>query len=650
MSSTLLQYLSEPNPRLDHAHSLHGFPTRCDPEEPLRTADWSDFNFENLMACYGHVLQERFDRPFPGTSPPLKTLERSIFDEDSLDHLLSRSIIPAVSEGLSVAWAECYPGHMPKMIDITRGGRARHPPGSTSEMREESSIYQGSSQAATKIFPDWAGVQQGSRNPTYANRCPGETKLSTKWRSWGERVESYYWPIAQVSSYSVKNWKTRYGYIITGEELVVLRFSREKIGSGLASGRSPRATSGTRTAPSSTQHRHNDSITSVMSGTSTGRSRESSPSSNNGAMSVSVGGRSAHQSSPASQRQRQHSIASEMSKMSIDRSSGRSRESSISSTNAVRSAGEQSYEEGSSGGEYRPVEMKSIRWENHGPGKLTVKLALWWIHMIAAAPECDKSVGNHYDDLNTWAPVNGHFQHTSTGLISKSQPKSGHIRSSHGPSTPPRNQQTTSSPFSSPLSSPPSSMLMSTPPDANLPDINDIQDIRWDDARRQWRYRTNAGRSGSFPQGTLIWNSRRGEGYRAARNAHGQIQWVLDGRGALGIGRSNYRSDEGSDGSSGSSNGKGGSVHGYGKQRRYWYGSPVCLINKGSAQGYGKQSGYWFDYFLPFRFDICLFQIGVYGWANSTWFSSQLQPSGRILIKFNIRSCGTRTARKFYWH
>ncbi|KJF61535.1 uncharacterized protein CIMG_03634 [Coccidioides immitis RS] len=73
------------------------------------------------------------------------------------------------------------------------------------------------------------------------NRCPGDTKLSTKWQSTGDSTkEHYFWPFAQIINYSGKTWNTRYGYLITQRELVVLRISRAVIGSGIAQTRSSR--------------------------------------------------------------------------------------------------------------------------------------------------------------------------------------------------------------------------------------------------------------------------------------------------------------------------------------------------------------------------------------------------------------------------
>lgn len=428
MPHTLLEYLTEPNPRVNNDHSLQGLPTRQDLISPIEVREWTDFNFPTLMSCYGNLLQARFENLFPGISPRLSDLECQIFDEDTLDHLLSRSVVPAVSVGLRKAWDFCNPHNLNNGIDITRGGRAKisahH--GSLASAGPEGSTTR-SQREQQKIFPDWAGVKAvassgGTAGPEYINRCPGDTKLSTKWRSTGDRQqEPYMWPIAQILNYCGGNWQTRYGYIITQRELVVLRFSREIIPSGLAAKRSPRAP--------------------VSSG-----------------LPAQLRGHPAHQ--------RNISTTSTTSGMSIDRPSGHSCESSTSSAAGAMSVGNQSFQDDQMGVEYRPVEMKSIPWNNSGSNKLTVKLALWWIHMLAAAPGCDISIRHEYPPLDAWEPANGGYRHISTGKFSKDKPKTGHVLSgqpSQGPSTPPRRGQGVPIRSSSPLSSPASAMDRGSP-------------------------------------------------------------------------------------------------------------------------------------------------------------------------------------------
>ncbi|KAF3481305.1 uncharacterized protein GIQ15_04064 [Arthroderma uncinatum] len=445
MSRTLLDYLTERNPDVNNDNSLKGAPTYQEHLSKIELQDWPDFTIETLMACYGHVLERDFDATFPEISPPISLLERMIFNEDSLDHLLSRSIVPAVSVGLQVAWDLCYPGHEEEVIDITRGGRAILRANARND-------------AENAIFPDWAGVQKIENPNGFANRCPGDTKLSTKWSSKKKDAPSYKWPFAQVLKYAGDNWKTRYGYLISQKELVVLRFSREIVGSGVALKRSPRVTRPPSAQPPA-------------------------------------------QSARQHPRQRNDSIASYMSLDRASRSPGP----------APRSPGGESYVDDQLDIEYCPVEMKSIPWRNYGRGKLTVKLALWWIHMLAAAPGGEIYIGHDYPPLNSWVPVDGRYRHTSTGLVSKKYPKHGMVldpEASQGPSTPPRDPSTPSrgqrgvaSPFSSPLSSPPMVADM-------MPTLEELMDVRWDENNDRWWFETSSGRRGHFAYSAMIWSQR----------------------------------------------------------------------------------------------------------------------------------------------
>lgn len=367
--TTILQYLTERNPVLDNRNSLKGTLTFNERWPVIdQCQDWRDFTFETLMSCYGDVLRASLPQQGLGVSPPLTALECEIWDEDSLDHLLSRAIMPQVSKALARAWDACYQG-IPHPIDITRGGRARKP-------NQNVTQHQSSESNAGKAFPDWAGVKRvATGRPEFKNYCPGDTKLSSKWQSTDNpNVGDYFRPIAQVLYYGGNHWNTRYGYVITQSELVVLRFSREPIGPGLASGRSPRAAPSPGRAITAQTARVPD------------HQRGFSASSHRSAMSID-------QQQPGQSRSRQTSIAS------VTSSVGGMSISGMSSGSV--------YDDSRPDSEYNPVEMKSIPWTNSGQGKLTVKLALWWIHMMAGAPGANVEIKNDYPPLASEKPGRG---------------------------------------------------------------------------------------------------------------------------------------------------------------------------------------------------------------------------------------------------
>ncbi|KAI1976990.1 hypothetical protein LOZ53_002025 [Ophidiomyces ophidiicola] len=416
------------------------------------------------MSCYGRILTKEFNRSFPRESPPLTKLEHAIIDEDSFEHLLTRSVTPAVNEALVRACEYSYGDRIAAAIEMTRGGRARRPddPTDSTKFKENST------------FPDWAGIVYLPKSPHLKNWCPGETKLSSKWKSHKLTEEgSYYWPLFQACQYCQK-WNTRYGYLITQHELVVLRFfKKDEIGSGLAAQRPPRHAP---PAPAPAPAPIRDRSTSAAS------------------------------------------LTSHTSHMSLDPPPRHSRESSVSSGQVFSS-----FPAPSTGGETRRVEMKSILWRNHGPNKLTVKLALWWIHMLAVAPDCDKTQRSAYPPLDNLVEMDGEYSNTSTGLRSKGSAGGRGAGAFQNPSTPEQHRRTSDD--SSPLSSP---MSVETP--AHMRRRVDMDEfdggIRWNAASHQFRYRTLSGSTGTFPEGAILFSSTNSAYYRAQCDSAGQPTFI----------------------------------------------------------------------------------------------------------------------------
>ncbi|EFQ99325.1 hypothetical protein MGYG_02338 [Nannizzia gypsea CBS 118893] len=484
MATTLLEYLTQPNPEVDHSRSLQGLPSKCDSKEEIHVVDWKDFTYATLISCYGDVLSAHVNYPLPEISPPVRNIELKIFDEDSLDHLLTRTVVPPVNESLRIAWEGYHPNYPGLAIDMTRGGRARRSQYDLPalDLRDES--------------------QNANSAPApFINRCPGDTKLSSKWRSMTNKDKvHYYWPYAQMIKYCGDTWNVRYGAMIL---------------SGIANKRSPR-----NVAEQSSRSAGHDSPLFVPS---------SPP---------------ATRSSPQRQTHlRNISTTSATSAMSIDRSSGRPRQTSITSSLASLSMSDasehipgsehmsssdhmpssQSYKDDGKGGEYRPVEMKSIPWDNSGKGKLTVKLALWWIHMMAAAPGCDTTIGPEYPPLDAWVLRNGVYHHNTTGLVSKNPPDNAMTisprQASRGIMTPPRQRQSSGSPPAEHLSSP-------NQPSPQPPTREEIARIRWVPEQSRWQYRTRSGSGGFIRDRVPIPGGDGVSCYYIRRTPEGNAQWV----------------------------------------------------------------------------------------------------------------------------
>ena len=343
---SLLSYLVRPNPECDNTHSGTGSNTvNANWAAVTGVEDWKEFNYQTVLSMYGTLLEHSFT-DLPEISPPLRPEECEIWDEDSLEHFLTRSIIPIVRTSLVKAWEYCQSewnsdDFSGRAIDIGRGGRATNP-----------ARYND-----TRYRPDWAGIRKDKITATgYRNLCPGDTKLSTKWKSvWSSdaRQESEFLPpVSQIQSYCGQHHLVRYGYLITQEELYVVQVSSKAILPGLALTRSPRINPITRSS-----HKRDESITSAIS------------------------------------------------QISLTMSS--------------------SYIEDGSNIEFNHIKVKSIPWSNSGKGKLSIKLALWWLHMLAAAPKTDISIHSNYPPLDSWKSEGANYRHNSTGQLAKHLPKRG---------------------------------------------------------------------------------------------------------------------------------------------------------------------------------------------------------------------------------
>ena len=209
-----------------------------------------------------------------------------------------------------------------------------------------------------KGISDWAGIDADSDPLT--NRVPGDTKVSSKWhtdlfeKGRSERVE-FLKPLSQVNYYA-KRSKTRYGYVISDKELLCFRRSlSEYEEESLAAMRQRRGTQ-----PPTTP---------------------STPSSSPPFEVVIQNRRPQQFLTPERQpmRPRQDSITSRMSTMSIDSPS-----IMVSSPADMRSSPSRYTDDDDPDVNEAVIEVAVIPWGEDRPGHLTVNLALFWLHILAA--------------------------------------------------------------------------------------------------------------------------------------------------------------------------------------------------------------------------------------------------------------------------
>lgn len=232
MATTFLEYLTQPNPQTI-IHSKDGSSTRTAIKYgPDRCIIWEDITWDNLKATFGNVLKRPMQEPRVANATDVPPKKREIFREQSVTQLI-------------VAWNE------PVLRHVFEGThdilcKTKH---ATSfrqgKLNLEANTGRGNvkNQKGKEQEPDWCVYQEVPElEPFYPNIVPGETKPSKKWKSeWvnskkpAEKKMAYH-AMSQITKYMWES-RTRYGFIISEEELVLVRlsvFMRENVaGTGI---------------------------------------------------------------------------------------------------------------------------------------------------------------------------------------------------------------------------------------------------------------------------------------------------------------------------------------------------------------------------------------------------------------------------------
>jgi hypothetical protein len=183
---------------------------------PSRIAKWEDFDFASLVNCcsglFGEMLTYTIE-PMNFRHLEMDTIRFA--DENALEkHYVSQWTHPIIKTALSQAQRQAGDrGLRPPFVEMVAGGNAQR------------GIF--------RQMPDWAGTRTAvPDNPNQTvNILPGDTKVSYKWKSAdivpkeidaGDTVQNWFWPLRQIFTYCM-NYNTRYGYIISDEEVVAFR-------------------------------------------------------------------------------------------------------------------------------------------------------------------------------------------------------------------------------------------------------------------------------------------------------------------------------------------------------------------------------------------------------------------------------------------
>ncbi|KAJ3556124.1 hypothetical protein NPX13_g10205 [Xylaria arbuscula] len=233
---TLLEVLTRRNLEVNRSHLKSGGNTTMNTDiSPQSWYSWPEFNYANLTRVFYRQLRSRYGGP-ERLEQPLRQ-DQVLFHEDTLEDFLRRFMVPAVNYCLDQSEGQPHFG---------RGSRC------------------GGNEDWSVVSPIWF-----SPPGDFANRLPGDTKVSSKW--WptmkDDNSQALEWQkvVAQVLTYMAEN-NSRYGFIITDEVLVVLRLTRKPTGQGLAADRPRR-----QVATPATGHQRQVSDISMASGDTSGQ-------------------------------------------------------------------------------------------------------------------------------------------------------------------------------------------------------------------------------------------------------------------------------------------------------------------------------------------------------------------------------------------
>lgn len=214
MKETLLDYLKRPNPEIIHLErngKKHSKSQTKTPQyvSPTLIKRWQGVETqisEDLRSAALGACKER-------TEINIDTDERRIRGEEGFGDIVFKWNKDIVTRALEECGTSMNRDMVIKMI---RGYAAENCPGS-----------------GRSLYPDWAAVKSktGMKELDWTSIMPGDSKYSKNWRSSeihlgryddGNELPGWFGPVSQIFTYCYR-LKTRYGYLITDEELVICR-------------------------------------------------------------------------------------------------------------------------------------------------------------------------------------------------------------------------------------------------------------------------------------------------------------------------------------------------------------------------------------------------------------------------------------------
>ncbi|RSL78973.1 hypothetical protein CDV31_017237 [Fusarium ambrosium] len=235
---TILEVLTRNNVSVNSDSVVPGANTTVRTDiRPEDWVPWRDFNYSTLT----RIFQTELGKEYRGGNErrPLEK-ELIINNEKTLETLLLKFLSPVVSYALDDQAGQTYLGEGSRCGDDA----------------------------------DWSAISDELFDEHgYFNLLPGDTKLDAKWRPTMLRDNFNEWQkaVSQVETYMARN-STRYGFILTETNLVVLRLTRQPLDAGMALSRPQRAS-----ATSFAHQRHSSDVSMASTGISGSANSDNNP-------------------------------------------------------------------------------------------------------------------------------------------------------------------------------------------------------------------------------------------------------------------------------------------------------------------------------------------------------------------------------------
>lgn len=222
MAQTILEYLTQENPSADPTLFKKGTSTRVPVfYGPHVVRPWTDVTWENLDAMLGEVLQKQNGDPRIRDKNDINREHWNIYEEESVNVLVQSWNVNVVQHALDETRKKLEANHFEELakraLYFTKNTGKGH-------LLDE---------MGRKQKPDWCMYQKGHEHHddgTFKYLVPGDSKPAKTWHS--DRIncdDDFLKKKAEIGMQQLRKYmhlaQTRYGFIITEEELVPLRLS-----------------------------------------------------------------------------------------------------------------------------------------------------------------------------------------------------------------------------------------------------------------------------------------------------------------------------------------------------------------------------------------------------------------------------------------